>query len=314
MLSRLNKARPSQWCAVAMRPRSVELARVVRDGNGRPRVALFASVPFQGSEAEAIQSLRRQQRLDQFRITTLLAPGEYQLHLVEAPNVPEAELRTAVRWRVKDLLDYPADAATVDVLPVPADRGGRGRNVFAVTARNDLVSACMKRFEDGKVALDAIDIPELAQRNVGALYEEEGRGLALVSFGESGAMLTITFCGELYVSRGFDVTLAQVEGAESDARTALLERVVLELQRSLDHFDRQYGGVPVARLLIPPCRGAQAVRQFLADNLYVPVDILDLNDVLDLKEAPILASPDAQTRGLQIIGAALRDEAAPVAA
>lgn len=269
---------------------------------------MFASVPVQGSELDAIQSLRRQQRLDQFRVTTVLEPGEYQLHVVEAPNVPAAELKTAVRWRVKDLLEYPAEAATVDVLPMPADRGGRGRSVFAVTARNDHIAWCMKLFEDAKVPLESIDIPELAQRNVAALYEEPGRGLALLSFGESGAMLTITSGGELYVSRSFDVTTESLERADGDARTALLDRVVLELQRSLDHFDRQFGGVPVARLLIAPFADAQGLRQFLADNLYVPVDVLDLNDVLDLKDAPQLASLEAQSRGLQIIGAALREE------
>jgi MSHA biogenesis protein MshI len=313
MLSRLKKSRPEQWCAVAVHPRRVELAQIVRDGAGRPRVRLYASVLVQGSELDAIQVLRRQQRLDQFRVTTVLEPGEYQLHVVEAPNVPEAELKTAVRWKVKDLLEYPADAATVDVLPVPADRGGRGRNVFAVTARNDHIAWCMKLFEDAKVPLESIDIPELAQRNVAALYEEPGRGLALLTFGDTGAMLTITSGGELYVSRSFDVSAEHLEHAAGEARTGLLERVVLELQRSLDHFDRQFGGVPVARLLIAPFTGADGVRQFLADNLYVPVDILDLNDVLDLNEVPQLLPPEAQTRGLQIIGAALREEIEPAA-
>jgi MSHA biogenesis protein MshI len=298
---------------VAVHPRRIEFAQVVREGAGRPRLRMFASVPVQGSELDAIQALRRQQRLDQFRVTTVLEPGEYQLHVVEAPNVPEAELKTAVRWKVKDMLEYPAEAATVDVLPVPADRGGRGRNVFAVTARNDHIAWCMKLFADAKVPLESIDIPELAQRNIAALFEEPGRGLALLTFGDAGAMLTITSGGELYVSRGFDVSAEQVERADGEARTAVLERVVLELQRSLDHFDRQFGGLPVARLLIAPSAGAQGVRKFLADNLYVPVDVLDLSDVLDLGEAPLLESPDAQARGLQIIGAALRDEAKTVA-
>jgi len=288
----------------------VELAQVTREAAGRPRVRLFASVPVQGSELDAMQALRKQHRVEQFRVTTVLEPGEYQLHLVEAPNVPEAELKTAMRWRVKDLLEYPAEAATVDVLPVPADRGGRGRSVFAVTARNDHIAWCMKLFEDAKVPLECIDIPELAQRNVAALFEEPGRGLALLNFTDAGAMLTITSGGELYVARSFELTADQVERAEGEARDALLERVVLELQRSLDHFDRQFGGVPVARLLIAPFPGAAAVREYLAENLYVPVDLLDLAEVLDLQEAPQLEAADAQSRGLQIIGAALRDASA----
>ncbi|OYW19819.1 MAG: hypothetical protein B7Z52_03065, partial [Burkholderiales bacterium 12-64-5] len=71
--------------------------------------------------------------------------------------------------------------------------------------------------------------------------------------------------------------------------------------------DRQFGGVPVARLLLSPVAGAEALRQHLADNLYLPVELLDLTQVLDLQAVPTLAQPHAQASALHLIGAALRD-------
>lgn len=310
VLSRLKTKRPAApRCAVRVHPRHIEWAQVTVVGQGRPAVVLFSSEPVQVGIAETFAGLRKRRVLDRFRIVTLLESRRYQLHLVDAPEVPESELRAAIRWRLKDLIDYSPDAATVDVLPLwsGSDAGGRAKQVFAVSARNDDVVACMRQFADAGLGLDAIDIPELAQRNVAALFEEGTRGLALLAFGEAGGLLTITAGGELYVARTLDTTDVQLDEATGDARVSLFERIVLELQRSLDHFDRRFGGLPVARLLLSPVAGAQALRQHLADNLYLPVELLDLGQVLDLQAAPALAQPDAQARGLHLIGAAMRD-------
>ena len=292
-----------------MHPDRLQLAQVHRAGPGRPQVRLFADIPVSASPLAVLQELRRTYRLERFRVATVLGAGEYQLHLVEAPAVPQAEVRTAVRWRIKDLLDYPADEATVDVLPLPGDAGiGRPRNVFAVSARNDSIAARMRLFADAKVPLSIIDIPELGQRNVAALFEEPGRGLALLAIGERGSMLTVTLGGELYLARSLDITSAEIASAAGEDRIALLERAVLELQRSLDHFDRQFGGLPVARLLITPGPESEGMRAHFAENLYMPVEVLDLASVLDLDAVPALRAPDGQTAALPILGAALRDE------
>ena len=310
VLSRLKKKHSAApRCAVRVNSRHIDWTQISRIGQGRPVVKLFSSALVKTGMPEDLARLRKQDRLDRFRITTLLEPRRYQLHLIDAPEVPDAELQAAVRWRLQDLIDYPPDAATVDVLAVPSepDVGARAKQVFAISARNDDVAACMRLFAEARLALDVIDIPELAQRNVAALYEEGARGLALLGFSDAGGLLTITAGGELYVARNLEATSAQIETVNGDARVALFERVVLELQRSLDHFDRQFGGLPVVRLLLAPVPGAEPLRQHLADNLYLPVELLDLNQVLDLAAVPELAQPEAQARALHVIGAALRD-------
>ena len=67
--------------------------------------------------------------------------------MLDAPDVPEAETKSAVRWRLKDFLDYPVDAATVDVIRIPPDPSAptKARSVFAVSARNEHIAARMKQ-------------------------------------------------------------------------------------------------------------------------------------------------------------------------
>ncbi|MGH8632286.1 MAG: agglutinin biogenesis protein MshI, partial [Burkholderiales bacterium] len=82
---------------------------------------------------------------------------------------------------------------------------------------------------------------------------------------------------------------------------------VLEVQRSLDHFDRQFSFVPVSRLLIAPLPDEVGLDTYLMQNLYVPVEVANLESVLDLDAVPDLAAPQTQSQSFMVLGAALRD-------
>jgi len=304
--------RATDWLAVALLPDRVDVAQVERRGDGRPAVRVCDSYTKHGSPVETLRRLRKSLRAKRFHCSALLQPGEYQMQLVEAPPVPAAELKSAVRWKLKDLLDYPVDAATVDVADVPTDNSGARRShyVYAVSARNERIAACMKAFHDAGFPLDAIDVPEMAQRNIARLLEEPGRGLAMLVFDDRGGLLTFTAGGELYMARQTDITLAQLTGLTAGTRDGVLDRLVLELQRSLDHFDRQFSYITLSRLLLAPLPEGAGVQEYLAEHLYVPVQTLNLSEVLDFPGAPELRDPERQSFALQLIGGALREHGA----
>ena len=83
---------------------------------------------------------------------------------------------------------------------------------------------------------------------------------------------------------------------------------MLDLQRTLDHFDRQFSYLTVSRLLLAPLPADLGIRERLAENLYVPVQTMDLAEVLDFPGAPELRDVDRQRLRLQLIGAALRND------
>jgi MSHA biogenesis protein MshI len=94
---------------------------------------------------------------------------------------------------------------------------------------------------------------------------------------------------------------------DSDKQHACFDKITLELQRSLDHFDRQFNYVNVIKLLLAPT-GSQGLHEYLASNLYMPVEAMDLADVFDLAQAPDLADAAQQQRFFLTLGAALRHE------
>jgi MSHA biogenesis protein MshI len=111
------------------------------------------------------------------------------------------------------------------------------------------------------------------------------------------------------MSRHTDITIEQLMALAPGAREQALERLVLELQRSIDHFDRQFSYVTLSRLLLSPLPAELGVQEYLAGNLYLPVQTFDLGDVMDFPGAPELSDTERQSFRLHMLGAALREEA-----
>lgn len=312
MRSLFSRKQAAELAAVNLYGTRAEVGQVRRNGAGRPVVNLCAHFPNAGDEVETLQRLRRELHLDRFSCATLLPARQYQMQLIDAPNVPEAEMKSAVRWRLKDFLEYPVETATVDVLAIPADQiaVGRGRSVYAVSARNQDIESRMKMFAQAKIALHVIEVAEMAQRNLATLFESDQRALAMLSFSEEGGLLTFSAKGELYLSRRIEISLDQLVGVPVEVRDQLFERIALELQRSLDHFDRQFSNIPLARLLLAPLPDGLGLSTYLAENLSAPVESVNLGDVLDFHEVPELREPAEQMMRWQTLGTALRVESA----
>lgn len=292
--------------AVALSRDRVDLAHVQREAGRRPRIVLLESFQKTADPAAALTRLRAAKRLNAYRCSTLLESGQYQLAQLDAPTVPVDERAAALRWRLKDMVDFPVDGASIGVVDVPMEGAGRQPLVYAVAAPESAVAPLMKMFDTAGVPLVVIDIPEFAQRNVAALFEEENRGLAFLHLDEGGGLLTITYRGELYALRRVDVSARQLADADAERRTLLLERIMLELQRTLDNFDRQFSFVSVSGLVVASCPSVPELQPYLAENLYVPVRVMDLAQVCDFDSIPELRAPERQAQCLPAIGAALR--------
>jgi MSHA biogenesis protein MshI len=332
LFGRLHKN--GQRLAISIADDGMYAVSMRRSVAGKPAVTLaMFHAPEKGAPEAALEKFGKQLRTQKYRCTTLLAQGQYQLLSVDAPIVPPDEMKEAVRWRLKDMIDFPVDQATIDMVDVPVAKapGVRNQTLFAVAAQNSVIEQRQMLFSTAKIALTVIDIPDMAQRNISTLLEPEGRGLAMLSFNADGGLLTVTYGGELYLSRRIDVSLTQLlssqsalgvgksaggdrdvvpdeaQLAPSDAQLNCFDKITLELQRSLDHCDRQYHFIVVAKLVLAPIE-APALQAHLVANMYMPVEMLDLADVVDLSDAPHLLKTQQQQRFFMCLGAALRQE------
>ncbi|WP_153108774.1 type IV pilus biogenesis protein PilM [Propionivibrio limicola] len=296
------------WLAVLPHADRVTLAHVVGATGSRPVVQRLDSFAIENGTEATFRRLRTACQLASHACTTLMGEGEYMLSQLDAPPVPEEERKEALRWSLRDLVTYPVDSACIDVLDIPNNGSSSGRSpgVLVVSAPEAAVRARTAPFESAGIALAAVDIPELAQRNVARLLEDENRGLVFLRLDENGMMLTLTFRGELIAVRRGEMNTQQLTSDDPDVRSRVLERLGLELQRSLDNFDRQYSHIPVSKVVVASDRPVENLAAELANSTYVSVQEMDLSAVLDFEPVPELRDRRVQGRHLLAIGAALR--------
>lgn len=275
----------------------------------RPRLRWACAAPW-ADAASTLRRLRRERGLKRHRQVALLQRHQYQLIAIDAPDLPRAEWRDALRWSLKDMVDFPVADAAIDLLEVPGSDAASRRppNLIAVAAAHAQLAPLADAAHDAGTRWQAIDIPETALRNLAARVEEPGRALALLHVADEQATLVITLGGELLATRRIEVTLAQITDADVDIRQPAWERASLELQRSLDSVERQHSQVGLSRLLVAPGAALAEFAAYVRDLVYVPVAAFDLAEAVDLADTPALADPAEQSAYLCAIGAALRSD------
>ena len=296
------------WMATSTDTDAIRLAHIERPAFGKPRVDRWGIVKRDGSDGATLQQVAQDYGLGSYSCATLLHPAQYQLLMVDAPNVPREELKAAIRWRVKDLLDYHIDDATIDVLDIPVDKDlpRKSHYMYAVAAKNEIVQGQIAQFERANIPLQVIDIPETAQRNIAELYETADRGIGMLSFDSAGGLFTLSYKGELYVARRLDLTWPQLAEAQESQRQAYFARIAAEVQRSLDHLERQYENITRSELLLGPMPKDIGLVAYLSSQLYLPLRQINLADALEFVGDDM--DVDKQWQLLHVLGAALRLE------
>lgn len=302
-----NKRTVPGLTGIELREDGVSVVQVVREPGRVPRVTRCDFVEWNGDaeRANVLNRVASDLNLKRSRCTTVLEPEEYSLLLTEAPDVPADELRSAVRWRIKDLIDFHVDDATIDVFDVTtANVPGKTRSMYVVAARNAAIQRRVDMCDAAGIGLDVIDIPEMAQRNLAAILPEDVRGVVMLTLTAKRGLITITRQGEIFLSRRMEIGYESLRGVDDVA--PYFDQIALEVQRSLDYFDSHFRQAHVDQIVLSPSAGRiPGLVEHLNQNLNIKAAVLNFADVLQFDGAFEDALSD---RGLVALGAALRQE------
>ncbi len=233
----------------------------------------------------------------------VLSAGDYQLLLAEAPKVPPEELTDAMRWRIRDLITYSIDEAIVDAAPLPADAGRGGQSMaFVVAMKQARIEPLVDLVNNAGLFLQTIDIEEMALRNLVQRLALEHRSIGIIKLRPGGGLVCMVRDGHLYLARRFD--LPYNAGLLDDIPQ---EALALELQRSLDYFERQMGQTPPSSVYVGGENvSADKLTSVLRQSVAVPVTLLPLEAWFDSS----VADENILQLCMSAIGGALREEAA----
>ncbi len=249
--------------------------------------------------------------------TTVMGLGEYSVLSVDAPDVPPNELRAAVRWQVKDLIDFHIDDAVIDVFDAPGSGAYSQKNkLYVVVSRTSTVRTHVDQLQNADVNLTTIDIPELVLRNIILSLPENEAGVAMIYLTREQGLVVVARQSTLYFARTLDLgyeylarSVSDDDGLNSEGNVAdstEFDRLVLEIQRSLDYYDRYFSQPPVVGLVLAPTEiPIPGLAEYLNNALGMSVRHLDINTIVDC-DTPL--SESQQAHCLPAIGAALRQE------
>lgn len=304
------KLRSNSRASIALDGSCAGLARVRRLADGRLSLAARALKTDEGGQTwpDRAASHAASMGLQGTPVSAVLAADAYQLQLVEMPNVPDEERLQAVRWRLKDLIDYPVEEAVVELLEMPRHSNpGNTPIAYAVVTRSAEVLHQIELMKQADLKMDVIDIPELCIRNIAVLLPQDVDGVAFLHLAEECGYLTITRKGVLHMTRRLKTGRRALAEASAD-EFMLQERMAgisLEVQRSLDYYESHYDRRPVTKIVLGPGAELDALPAALTEHLGLTVNRIDLDDLFSLEET---LSTEDQGACLLAIGAALRSD------
>ena len=278
------------------------------------RAALMRALPGGGVRLEQLSeapgSLPRQQQIStalsglgsvNTPLTTVLSHSDYTLVQLEAPDLPPEEVNEALRWRIRDMINFPVDEALIDHFNLPqSQRAGAARLAYVVAARPDKVNEIVEAVPSKQ--LSAVDIPEMAMRDL-VMHTQEEQTFAYLYLSPHGALIEICHGNEIYLSRQVDIASGLFEDNENTQ--ADMDDLLLEVQRSLDYFQSLYASGPVDGLQVLSTSYQVEAAFVLSAGIYlsVPVASFDLSAIDGLEAF----SDEQQRRALLAMGAAIRE-------
>ena len=300
---------------VWIEPAGVAVARVSRESGVAQLDSCIYRPTMPGSDnAYALRGVMSNLGPDAGRCNYVLSPSQYQTLLVDTPDVPPSEMREAVRWKIHDMVDIPLNDLTIDVFDVPLQisHGEEGaRSLCVVVTRSSLIEQQSALLTRCGCQLSAIDITELALRNLMAQSEHDREGRVVLHQEGDYSLIVITKGATVYLSRRIEighehVARAARDGSTSETFTKLMDAITEELYRSMEYCESRFDGLaPAAISLTPTLAQSHGIEQGLASLSSLPVETLSL-DRLIKGRVPDLGQHHAA--GMLAVGAALRQE------
>lgn len=182
--------------------------------------------------ANAIKILLADLKIKPTQAVTSLPEDEVVSRLIHLPPLKESEVRDALKFEAETFVPYPLDQVSIDYEVLDQDESGR-LSVFAIAARNELISAYVKLFKILNIDLVALESPAISIRRVVVESVSSTAGILLIDMGEKYSDIVGINGGKVYFTRAMSV------GGESLTR-AISINLGLDMA-SAEEYKKAYG-------------------------------------------------------------------------
>ena len=232
----------------------------------------------------------------------ILSRNLYQTYQIDPPNVLPKEMDEAIKWQIKDLLEYPIDQSLVTHYQ-PAYKEVQSEQIVAVATGKDLVESIIEACHKTGLTFTSIDIEELTIGHALGDSVNESQLIGFIGEDVSGLVFNFYQSGGLAFTRHkkgkFLPNSHNQEFSLEQEQEAEQESFLLETQRTLDYVVSQIFRRPIDKILLQEnskedAKLAEVIRQ---------ITELEVN----LVSSPVTADNQELTHPmLSEVGAAMR--------
>lgn len=193
-----------------------------------------------------LEKIVKKHGLQSMICSCVLHNSYYQIFLLDAPAVAETEIAQALRWQIKELINFPAEDAVIQYFLLSSTLSDR-KKIYVVVSKKTALQEISNIISSAGLNLKYIDIPELALRNISALYGDELCYRGLLAFNQDYIEFIITQSGNYLVSR----RLALPNNINvNDLPSEWVNNLTTEIQRSFVYAKSHYHQELPEKLLV----------------------------------------------------------------
>jgi type IV pilus assembly protein PilM len=257
---------------------------------------------------DALRVLWKQAQLRPRTVAVGLASQRVTVRQIDLPDLPDADLRDAVRLQAQDQLPISVDQALLDHLVVeryPVGDERRNVRVLLVAAEQEMVERLLAAVTGAKlrpalVDLDAFALvrslaPSLTESDQVEIVVDVGASITKIAAHRGGNPLFVRMVrlggdsATRALQEALELSWDEAEAAKLDASRAMaagtelalederarvlnegVQRIITEVRRSLDFFRAQHHDVAVKRALLS---GGASLAAPLADRLEAVLEL-----------------------------------------
>ena len=261
---------------------------------------------FANQQEETLRQLVKTHQLNSVPCNFILQPEEYQLLQVDTPEVPKQELTAALRWQIKDLIDFHVDDAVIEHISLP-DQGTSGKNqLLVIASRSSVIQSHVDTFQAANCQLSTIDIAIQAARNIINRVSTAETSIGVLNLWNGLSKISVILNQDIYINRTSSIGLESLNFVSEDDYNSqsILDSLALELQRTFDYYESHARQASLTHLFILS-NGPEInnIDQLLQQRLGIDCFNIDILDILPTNSS---AKNTIDNRCLSAIGGALR--------
>ena len=179
---------------------------------------IVESVSFHHDDGIAALEHWLKKRISQTMPAVLvLDDADYELLLVEAPEVPDEELTAAIEFRIGDLLNQPVAETAVQAVRLPRDAyRGRMSMAHVIASPNSVIQKWVKWAAINNLSVNVITVPEFSLLNILSINDID-QGIAILELGPNYGAIRLYQQGALYLTRQVEVGLNALAMQNNDS-------------------------------------------------------------------------------------------------